>query len=232
MNLPKLKKIIDKHMASVPQVKKYCKDCLSVRRYNGNVVLMVVDASFVSLGINYFKVVIPKVLEFKQRFVDSGKIMSLRDLSKYDIDELTIIWKNRRSWNAAKEISSYLSKLDKNDKKALIKWAKNSNLESWKDDPIGRIKGVGINTYQYLRMMGGIDTVMPDKIVRKVFKEIFDECGLSMPKDDLEFIREIERIAKLTGYKPIELCWMTWFVYNLDSIKFYELTMLDKQTTK
>ena len=72
-------------------------------------------------------------------------------------------------------------------------------------------------------MIGGKDTVMPDKIVRRVFKGIFDECGLSVPKDDLEFVKEIEKIAKLTGYKPIELCWMTWFVYNLDSVKSYEL---------
>ncbi|RLI71950.1 hypothetical protein DRO97_09345 [Archaeoglobales archaeon] len=207
-----LKKIIDNYMQLVPEVKKYCKDCLNVKRYGGNVVLMVVDASFVSLGINYFKVIVPKVLEFKQRFVDSGEITSLGDLSKHSINELTTIWKNKRSWNVAKEISSYLSKLSKDDKKALIKWAKNSKLEGWKNDPIGRIKGVGINTYQYLRMMGGIGTVMPDKIVRRVFKEIFDECGLDMPKDDLEFIREIKRIAELTNYKPIELCWMTWFV--------------------
>ncbi len=219
----KLKAVIDEYMAKVPQVKRYCKECLNVNRYNGNVVLMVVDASFVSLGVNYFKVVIPKVLEFKNKFIDTGKIKSLKDLSQHNIDDLRRIWKNKRSWNVAKEIALYLSKIDKDDRRALMKWAKKSELENWKEDPIGRIKGVGINTYQYLRMMGGVDTVMPDKIVRKVFKEIFDECKLKIPKDDLEFIKEIERVAKITGYKPIELCWMTWFVYNFDSIKSYEL---------
>jgi len=40
---------------------------------------------------------------------------------------------------------------------------RNAKLENWREDPIGRIKGVGLITFQYLRMMGGIDTVMPDK---------------------------------------------------------------------
>jgi hypothetical protein len=32
----------------------------------------------------------------------------------------------------------------------------------WWEDPVGSIKGVGLVTFQYLRMMGGVDTVMPD----------------------------------------------------------------------
>jgi hypothetical protein len=220
MDLKRLKKVIDSYMSLVPEVKKYCERCLNVRRYDGNVVLMVVDASFVSLGLNYFTAIIPKVFEFKQEFVDSGKIKSLKDLAEYNLEELITVWKNKRSWNVAREIASYLSKLDNNDRKALIKWARQSSFENWKSDPIGEIKGVGINTYQYLRMMGGIDTVMPDKIVKRVFKEIFDECDLEMPKDDLEFIKKIEEIAKLTKYKPIELCWMTWLVqYEGDEIR-------------
>ena len=221
MDASKLSSILSEYMATVPFVKKYCEDCLNVKRYGGNVVLMVVDASLVSLGINYFNVVVPKVLEFKRRFVDSNEITSLKDLSKYDLDELTVIWKNKRSWNVAKNISLYLSKLDEDDKRAIVKWARNSNVEGWKKDPIGKIRGVGINTYQYLRMMGGIDTVMPDKIVRRVFNEIFSECGMNVPKDDIEFIKKVEEIAKLTGYRAIELCWMTWFIHN-DSAKIYE----------
>ena len=70
-----------------------------------------------------------------------------------------------------------------------------SRLDTWQSDPIGRINGVGINTFQYLRMMAGIDTLMPDKI-------------------DIDFVRLAERIAKQTGYKAIELCWMTWLIQS------------------
>jgi hypothetical protein len=96
----------------------------------------------------------------------------LKDLSKADINELRSVWKNKRSWIIAKEIASYLSTLSDNDKLALRTWARNSKLENWREDPIGRIKGVGLITFQYLRMMGGIDTVIPDKIVKKVINEI------------------------------------------------------------
>jgi hypothetical protein len=55
-----------------------------------------------------------------------------------------------------------LSTLSEDDKSALRTWAANARLENWWEDPIGRIKGVGLVTFQYLRMMGGVDTVMPD----------------------------------------------------------------------
>jgi ribosomal 50S subunit-associated protein YjgA (DUF615 family) len=87
----------------------------------------------------------------------------LKDLAKADINELRSVWRNKRSWIVAKEIASYLSTISNDDKEALRTWARNAKLENWKEDPIGRIKGVGLITFQYLRMMGGIDTVMPDK---------------------------------------------------------------------
>ena len=35
-------------------------------RYDGNVALMVIDASFTSLGLNYFTAVVPAVLKIKK----------------------------------------------------------------------------------------------------------------------------------------------------------------------
>ncbi|HID42409.1 MAG TPA: hypothetical protein EYP30_01310 [Archaeoglobaceae archaeon] len=228
--MDRLKEVIESYMSEVPEVIECCNRCLNVERYGGDVVLMIVDASFVSIGLNYFNAVIPKVFEFRERFVDSGKIRALKDLAKHDTDELTQIWKNRRSWNTAKEIASYLSKIDRDDRIALIKWAKNSSLEKWKKDPVGRIKGVGINTYQYLRMMGGVDTVMPDKIVKKVFREISEKAGIEVPDDNVEFVKKIEEIGKLTGYRPIELCWMTWLVqYEGDEMRIRKYAEIMKK---
>jgi hypothetical protein len=207
-----LKEVIDGYMEQVPDVKRHCSRCLEVKRYSGDVVLMVVDASFVSLGLNYFNAVVPKVFEFKEKFIETDEIQTLRELAEYEIDELTAVWKNRRSWNAAKEIARHLSGLHNNDRGAIIRWARKSTLEGWRKDPIGEIRGVGINTYQYLRMMGGIDTVVPDKIVKRVFKEIGEKSGVEIPEDDLEFVKKIEKIGRATGHRPIELCWMTWLV--------------------
>jgi len=173
---------------------------------------MVVDASFTSIGLNYFTAVVPKVEEFSGKFVENGRIKSLKDLAKADIDELRSVWKNKRSWLLAKEIASYLSTLSDNDIEAIRNWAKNTKLENWEEDPIGRIKGLGLITFQYLRMMGGIDTVMPDKIVKRVVNEILVRAGLEPINDNIKFIKRAEEIALACGYRAIELCWMTWLI--------------------
>lgn len=218
-----LKEIIDSYMQKVPEVRDYCERCLRTERWYGNVVLMVVDAAFTSLGLNYFQAVVPKVEEFRKRFVDvgvemNGTIKTVEDLANAEIENLMDVWKNKRSWHVAKEIASYLADIKRekglDDRQAFIYWAKQSELEDWEKDPIGKIKGVGINTFQYLRMMGGIDTVMPDKIVKRVIIEIFKKAGLDTPTNDIGFIKKVENIAKETGYRAIELCWMTWLIQS------------------
>jgi len=212
--MPSLKEIVDSYMQRVSGLSEHCERCLRTERWGGSVVLMIVDAAFTSIGLNYFTAVVPKVEEFNQRFVATGKIRNLRELANADIEELRSVWKNRRSWMVAKGVASYLSTLDTNDRLALRKWAKNTVLEGWKKDPVGKIKGVGLITYQYLRMMGGVDTVMPDKIVKRVINEIMIKAGLEPVDDDIEFVRKAEEIALKCGYRPIELCWMTWLVQS------------------
>ena len=210
--MPRLKKIVDSYMQKVSGLKEHCDRCLRTERWGGSVVLMVVDAAFTSIGLNYFTAVVPKVEEFSRKFVETERIRSLKDLAKADMDELRKVWRNRRSWKIAKEIASYLSTVSEDDKTALRTWAKNAKLEDWRDDPIGRIKGVGIVTFQYLRMMGGVDTVMPDKIVKRVINEILRKAGYKPVNDDIEFVKRAEELALACGYRPIELCWMTWLI--------------------
>ena len=201
-------------MSKVEGIKEYCNRCLATERWGGKVVLMVVDASFTSSGLNYFTAVVPKVVEFENKFVKNSKINSLKDLAKYDIEKLKSIWRFERSWNVAINVARYLSSLNEDDKISIRNWARNSKLDNWKNDPIGKIKGVGLVTYQYLRMMGGVDTCMPDKIVKRVLNEIFEKAGYERVEDDFEFIKRVEEISKLTGYRPIELTWMTWLIQS------------------
>ncbi len=214
----KLKDIVDSYMQKVPEVKEYCQRCLKTERWHGNVVLMVVDAAFTSIGLNYFQTVVPKVEKFRKEFVERGKIRAVDDLPPANNDELERIWKNKRSWQVAKAIASHLAKIkierQLNDRQALIHWAEHAQLENWQEDPIGRIRGVGINSFQYLRMMGGIDTVMPDKIVKRVIGEILAKVDMEMPTSDIDFVRLMEKMAQATGYKAIELCWMTWLIQS------------------
>ena len=206
-----LKRIVDSYMQKISGIEEHCDRCLKTERWRGSVVLMVVDAAFTSIGLNYFTAVVPKVEEFNKKFVESGRIKNLKELAKVDINELRKVWRNKRSWVIAKNIASYLSTIG-DDKSALRTWARNTDLEKWREDPIGRIKGVGLITFQYLRMMGGIDTVMPDKIVKRVINEILEKAGDKPIDDDIEFVKKAEEVALTCGYRPIELCWMTWLI--------------------
>lgn len=201
-------------MSRVEGLKDYCERCLRTERWGGSVVLMIVDAAFTSIGLNYFTAVVPKVELFRKKFLETGLINNLKKLAAADLNQLKTVWRNTRSWDITKKIASYLSNLEINDRNAFRRWAGSSKLESWRNDPIGGIKGVGLVTYQYLRMMGGVDTVMPDKIVKKVINKIRSEAGLTPVIEDIEFIIKTEELAYQTGYRPIELCWMTWLIQS------------------
>jgi len=199
-------------------VREHCDRCLASARWHGNALLMIVDAAFDSIGLNYFQSVVPKVELFRRRYVETGQILTMEDLASADPCNLKSVWKNARSWHVARGVASHLMtvkvRYGLGDRDALIHWARHAPLDGWEYDPVGSIRGVGINTYQYLRMMGGIDTVMPDKIVKKVIYEILNVSGMERPDGDLEFIRMVERLAPQSGYRAIELCWMTWLVQS------------------
>ncbi|MDQ1279519.1 MAG: hypothetical protein QG670_781 [Thermoproteota archaeon] len=207
-----LKKIVEEYMEKVSGIEVFCERCLRTERWGGSVVLMVVDAAFDSIGLNYFTAVVPKVEEFSKKYMENGTIKNLEDLAQADTGKLKMVWKNERSWMVAKEVASYLSTMEGDDRRTLRSWARNTSLEGWMDNPIGRIRGVGLITFQYLRMMGGVNTVMPDKIVKRVINSILREAGLEQVNSDIEFVKKTEEIALLCGYQPVELCWMTWLV--------------------
>ena len=216
--LAPLNRVIDSYMSRAPMVREHCERCLNCARWNGNPILMIVDAAFDSIGLNYFQSVVPKVELFNQRFVETGQVRTFEDLINTEDAELRQIWKNARSWKVAREIAAHLVRIKQQkktgDRDALIHWANNAPLSGWEKDPLGSIKGVGINTYQYMRMMGGVDTVMPDKIVKRVIYEILDAAGIKRPANDIEFVLAVEALAPQTGYRAIEICWMTWLIQS------------------
>jgi hypothetical protein len=176
---------------------------------------MVVDAAFMSIGLNYFTSVVPAVARYEALMLQGLVPTCLSELAQLSYDAVAPIWKNRRSWQMAREVAACLTSPGETDVAALRRWAARSSLDDWRRDPVGAVNGVGINTYQYLRMMGGVDTSMPDKIVRRVITEVVAEAGLSLPTEgDRELIETIACIATTTGFRPIELCWMTWMIQS------------------
>ncbi|MEM0381645.1 MAG: hypothetical protein QW059_03615 [Nitrososphaerota archaeon] len=199
-------------ISSLPNLKIACDRCLRTERWGGSVALMVVDASLTSSGLSYFDLVVPRVRLFSERFVERGLVANLRDLSNLDLSSVMEIFRNERCWRVAREIASVLTCYGQEDREALRSWASQSTLRDWRSDPVGSIKGVGLVTYQYLRMMGGVDTVMPDRVVKRVINRLLAEAGFKPIEKDLEFIQVVSEIGERIGVRPIELCWMTWLV--------------------
>jgi len=181
--------------------------------------LMLVDAAFMSIGLNYFTAVVPAV-DVYERAMERGKVpSSLDQMADLSLGDVTHLWKNRRSWEMARGVAQALTSTralsSTDDRQVLRDWAASTPLADWRSTPVGAVNGVGINTYQYLRMMGGVDTSMPDKIVRRVVIQILNEAGVDMPTTgDLELIETIDRIGHICGQRPIELTWMTWMVQS------------------
>jgi len=187
--------------------------CLNGKRWDGNAVLIVVDASLDSIGLNYFKIVVPRVKRFYGDYVNTEEISSFRQFSMLLPEDARLrgLMNNRRVWSVAIDISRVLAKIreDKDldsDFDALRYWALRANHKKWEKDEIGRINGVGLITFQYLRMQAGVNTSMPDKIIKRVVER---EWGINAP-DDLSFIKEMEKLSKEIGHSQILICWAIW----------------------
>ena len=87
----------------------------------------------------------------------------------------------------------------------LKEWAENADPFNFKKDELGRINGVGTNTFQYLRIQSGIDAIMPDKIIMKWISSNFKTV-----KTPYECISEGDKISKTLGLSKTELCWAIW----------------------
>jgi len=187
--------------------------CFKGERWKGHAILIIVDAALDSIGLNYFQIVVPRVRRFYQDYVQTGQIATLEDLSKLTAEDSRLrgIMNNGRCWKAATNICKELVKIKErnhlgSDFAALRFWAERANHEGWRDDPIGKIPGVGLITFQYLRMQAGVDTTMPDKIVKR---EVERNFGVKA-KSDLEFIEKMGEFSRETGYSQTILCWAIW----------------------
>ena len=188
--------------------------CLLGKRWAGSAALIVVDAALDSVGLHYFNIVVPRVKRFYYDYVTTGELSSLNVLSTLATEDTRLreIMNNKRVWQVAIGMSQVLSgiKIRKGldtDFDAVRYWAEHANVKDWRNDEIGKINGVGLITFQYLRMQAGIDTSVPDKIIKRVLEQ---EFGVDA-NNDLLFIDEMAQISKAIGYSQIFICWAIWF---------------------
>ena len=89
------------------------------------------------------------------------------------------------------------------DYEVMRKWAKSVSVKDWENSSISRIKGIGLATFQHLRMTFGVNTVKPDKRVKEVLQKAFECFNLSTTGKNT--ILAVEEIAKITGYKVLQI---------------------------
>ena len=205
--------IEEKFRSVLKEAREYEKKCLNGEIWDGNAVLMVVDAALTSIGINYFKLVVPLVERFHNDYVKTGQITSFEDFAKLSPEDkrLRRIIDNKRSWSATINICKELNMIkEENDLKsdlyALKFWAEKANYEKWSEDRIGKIHGVGLVTFQYLRLQAGVNTTVPDRMIRRVAEK---EFGIKA-KDSIDFIKKMEEYSSKTGFSQTLFCWAAW----------------------
>jgi hypothetical protein len=181
--------------------------CKTGKRWGGKAILIVLDACLDSTGLNYFTVVVPKVKYFREKYVKTGIAPKCSDFGKIKNKELLFMFKNKRVWEAMKKICRIVSERndEENEIKSLKKWAKNADPFNFKKDEIGRIRGVGINTFQYLRIQSGVDTIMPDKVIMNWINRNFKPI-----KTPYDCILEGERLSNIYNVSQTQLCWAIW----------------------
>ena len=196
-----------------PHLRTFTERCLNSMRWGGSATLMVIDAALTSTGLSYFTAVVPRVWAIKEELVDTGRLSSLSDLASADVDGLLRYWGHRRAWEVAKGVArALLSYPGPDDRSRLRAWASSSTLRAWRSDPVGSVKGVGLVTYQYLRMMGGVDTTMPDRVVVGFLRRLSEGLEVSVPGGGEEFVEFVEASSPALGVRPIEVTWLAWLV--------------------
>lgn len=159
---------------------------------------------------NYNKVVEPNINRIEK---DYPKLKTFDQLQTFITqntkEEFFKFWghKDEKKYKTLISILNRVPRLRKkypesaDDYELMNNWARAANLFEYKQDIIGEISNIAVATFQHLRMNFGVDTVKPDQRVKEVLDYEFNTKRLN----DLNSILAVEQIAKITGFKVIEI---------------------------
>ncbi len=159
-----------------------------------------------SINRKYSTHVEPHIIRLEK--TDLASFNQLQEImDSYSLTEFYNYWGHHdaRKYGIMKEVLKAIKLLrcqySINDDYLLMnKWATDANVEYYNKDIIGRIKFLGLATFQHLRMNYGVNTVKPDRQVKEVLKREFGFIG-----SDKKTIATIETISRSSGYSAIEL---------------------------
>lgn len=190
---------------------------LNLDRWTGDdPLLLLADAAGTTTGQNYFNHVMPAIERFQVEFLKPGRVDSLESLSRLDHDDedLVEIFEAKRKRRVLIDGAGVIADVaGSDDLDRLQQWARAADPHDYTADPFGGINGVGLRTFQYLRMNAGIDTVKPDIQVKRFVESVAD--AIESPHLDSSSGRAVlescEWISDETGYRMIELDQIAWW---------------------
>lgn len=230
-------------MAAVQEhIDKYAADCdytahaekfLGLDRWTGdNPLLLLADAAGTTTGQNYFKHVKPSVEAFQTQFLESGRVTSLTELASLNQKDSTLqqIFEAKRKRRVLVRGAEVLASYDREtDLARLQQWASDADPYNHTTDPFGGLNGVGLRTFQYLRMIAGIDTVKPDIQVQRFVEALADDTGNPHldPSRSQTVLKSCEWLAGVTDYRMIDLDQIAWWHFS-DATERHAAETLDE----
>lgn len=190
---------------------------LQLNRWTGDdPLLLLADATGTTTGQNYFAQVKPSVEAFQEKFLDTGRISSFAELATLDPQEQSLkrIFEAQRKRRVLVTGADVFTNIEaEDDLERLQQWACDADPNNYSEDPFGRITGVGLRTFQYLRMIGGIDTVKPDIQVQRFIEALAELTGDPHldPSTDQSVLESCQWLADETDYRMVEIDQIAWW---------------------
>lgn len=154
---------------------------------------------------NYEKAVKDNIQRVKDRYPNLTLPELARLIEENDFRDFKKIWghADEKKYKTLKSMVDVLLNLypamDFDDIGRMRQWAFDAKIEQRNSDPIGRLKNVGVATFQHLRLALGVDTVKPDQRVMEVLIQKF---GAPSNIGEIGAVLAVEKLSLLFGVKP------------------------------
>lgn len=217
--MPDIQDLVDEYAEGI-DYSSHAEKFLELDRWTGDdPLLLLADAAGTTTGQNYFIQVKPSVEAFQLRFLDSERINSFAELASLDKDDPSLreIFGAKRKRRVLVSGAAILANIDaEDDLERLQSWARNADPTNYTQDPFGQISGVGLRTFQYLRMIAGVDTVKPDIQVQRFIEALATASDSEHldPSTDLSVLKSCQWIAGKTDYRMIEIDQIAWWHFS------------------
>lgn len=176
-----------------------------------SVVLICVDA-VLSINRKYYSFVVPRVKYFQDNYPDINSLKKLIDVIKDNgYKKFCSYWNyNHESrveilYNLAVKFLDIVTEYKSStERESLREWSESVKVSDYKNFGIS---GIGIATYQYLRMLMGASTVKPDVHIKKSVSE-----AIGRKVNDIETVLLFEEACKKIEKKTSVVDHNLWLI--------------------